>query len=181
MGRANARKQLVCERQVGDALDLVNENRDALVHVLQDDFRIKLDKALPVAEYGLVLPPALQVYPNTQLSQEPVGDAVIPASGIRSRIAHADLFQIEYGNFEPIVLQPGRGCSDQARFAATMRRNDVGIAVRDDGLVKHLVCCALDISCTHCMQRRADAEKLACRVQPAPFGARRLFVRIARH
>ena len=57
----------------------------------QYDLVIELEKPLAVAEHRLVLPPGLQVEANSQLPQDPIGNAVVPAARVRTGVAFADL------------------------------------------------------------------------------------------
>ena len=64
----NAGEQLVRERQILDALNLVDKYNDRLSHELQNDFRVELQQSLAVTQDGFVMPPGLQVITNSQLS-----------------------------------------------------------------------------------------------------------------
>ena len=50
MRRPNACQQLTCKRQVGDTLHFVNKDDDTFADVLKNNFDIKLDEPLPIAE-----------------------------------------------------------------------------------------------------------------------------------
>ena len=128
MRSANAREELVCGRHVLDALYLVHEHDDALAHELQDDFGIELQQALAIAQHRAVVPPRLQVITDAQLSQQAVGDVVVPAAGVAATVANAYLFEIEHGNFLLVCFEPRRRRSNQARFTAARRRQHMGIA-----------------------------------------------------
>jgi hypothetical protein len=96
-------------------------------------------------------------------------------------LAPADLFEIQGCDFLTIVFQPRRGRRDQARFADSIGRNDVGIAAGADCLVQYGVGGALNIARTNCMQWRTDAEELAGCVKFCAFAASSLFVRTIAH
>ena len=128
MGRANTRQQLIRIRKIFDALDFIDEYDYALGNVLQNDFRIELEQSLLVAQYRFVLPPVLQIIANPQLAQKPVGNAVIPTARIRAAIAYSDLLKIKYGYSATMVFETRRRRGDQARFAAAIRRKNMGIA-----------------------------------------------------
>jgi hypothetical protein len=79
------------ERLVPEALYLVDEHDDRLADILEDDLDVELDQPLAVADDRLVLPPVLQVDLEPQLAQEPVGEAVVPATRVGPAIALAGL------------------------------------------------------------------------------------------
>jgi hypothetical protein len=179
--RTKTGKQLVGKREILDALNLVDKYDNPFGHVLQNYFCVELNKALPVLQDRFVLPPGLQIGTDTKLPHQAIGNTVIPAAGVITSIARANLLKIKNGNFVTVVLKACRGSGDQTRLAAAIGRNNVSVATGPNCLVEDVIASPPDITSTNGMQRRTDAEKLAGCVQAAAIFARWSFLGIARH
>ena len=122
----------------------------------------------------------LKVVSNTQLPQNSVCDAVVPAASIRTSITDTDLIQIQYRDIKAVCFETGGRCRNQAGLAAAVRRDDVRIPSADDCLVEQIVSATAYVPCLDRMQRRANAEEITARIRPGlcspGFGLVRLVV-----
>ena len=164
MRGADAGQQLRTDRVFTDALYLVDKNHDPLLDEAQHDFVIELEQPLIVAEHRFVLPPGLQVITDAQLSQYSISNAVIPSTGIGTRIALTDLAEIEHGHIKSLGFESHRGGRYQAGLAATAGSDNVSVTPCKDGIVKQVIRRSAHVTGAHGMQRLADAEKFASRV-----------------
>ena len=178
---ANAGQQLVGKRQVFNTLNLVDEDDDWFRNELQDDFRIELEQALPVAQDGLVVPPGLQVVANAQLAQHSIGDVVIPAPRVRPPITDADLRKIENCNLAACCFKSRRRRGDQTGLATAVRRQHVGETGGNERFVKKIVCLALDVTGPNGMQWGPDTEELAGSIRLVPLVGRQLVAGLFAH
>ena len=167
MRKSDARQQLVSERQVLDALHLVDNDDDGTLGLPENDLTVELVKTLPVAKERLVLPPRLQLEANSELAQDAVGNAVVEPTGICAGIPEGELLEIENGDLGTVVLQPLGSCCDEARLAGLIRSNDVTMPAREQGLVEELVGWPPNVTGANRVQGRTNRKEL-------PGGLRRL-------
>ena len=65
----------------------------------------------------MILPPFLHICADTQLADDPVGDAVIPAASVLSLLTTTGLGQVNQRNVHALVAQSPRGSRRQAGLA----------------------------------------------------------------
>ena len=61
-------EEMLREREIGHTLDLVDEDDNPLLNMLQDNLHVKLNQALPITKYRVILPPGLQICLQSQLA-----------------------------------------------------------------------------------------------------------------
>jgi len=181
MCSTDTREQLVTELQWANTPQPVNKHDNVIADVAEDDLRVELDQPLAVTQYGLVLPPGLQVESYAKLSQQPICDAVVPAARISTTISIANLCQVEDGNLESVRLEFRRGRRDQAGLAAALGRDDMCITAGSKRVVQHPVGLPRHVTRTHSVQWLPQAEELARDLRPVIVPVAGLFFSLISH
>ena len=118
---ADGGEEIVAKIQLEGAVNLVNEDNDALLHLNQGHLAQKIGKTLRRAQRGALFPPFHRVHRQAQALLELGQQAQVP-------LIHrygANLGQVNDHHPRPLGIQLAGGADHQAGFAHLPRREDV--------------------------------------------------------
>ena len=164
------------EVQLRDALDLVQEDDHRRPRVRQDQLPEEFVQALLRRQRLLLLPPVLQVDGESEVPDDPVGDAVIPAPGLALSATSDGLPEVDDGREIALLAELARRPRGKARLAGLRRRQDMAVLPLTELLHELAIGRPLHVAAATRLHRAAhDIEPLAA----FPRGHRQLGDRVA--